>query len=198
MSDKFKITLLASKTALAELIATGLEKHAVITGIEAVPAPVEQKPVADDPVVLPVQRKPHLATHKKPPATPVRAKPPQLQSEEVYRVICNRYQPGEEFRVNDVTHWINSALDDQFKKQERDRVSAHFTRFHSIGVIERISGNAHAGYAYRYNEQVSNEELMKRIKKLGEEQTANRRVKTAQRKNGWFNNLNTGSRRLNG
>lgn len=198
MSDKFKITLLASKAALAELIATGLEKHAVITGIEAVPAPVEQKPVVDDPVVLPVQRKPHSATRKTPPASRAKMKPPQLESQEVYQVICNRYQPGEVFRVNDITHCINSALDSQYKPHDRDRVSAHFTRFHSIGVIERISGNAHAGYAYQYNEAVSSDELMKRIKKLGADQTANRRVRTAQRKNGWFNNLNTGSRTLNG
>lgn len=191
MSDKFKITLLASKAALAELIATGLDKHATITGIEAVDAP---RPEA--PEIVPVQRRPHEITRKAPPVGSVKIKAPDLKALTVYRTIIECIKPGHSFNVADIHAEVCAGIGKQYKPYSRDRVSAHFTRLYHCKLIERVSGSTFAGYDYRYTDVVSDAEVENRIKAYGLASTAKRRVATAQKRNGWFNNLNTGSRRL--
>lgn len=195
MTDVYKITLLADQQALADLIAVGLKKGAMVQQIMCVTDP---RPDAYEEPKMPVQKRPHVATRNMAVAmkTPPKPKPPHLSSELVYNVLTHHFAPEKPFKVADLADKINAEIGSKYQGYTRDRVSAHVSKFHETGLIKRLSGSMFEGYVYHYEKQVPPGQFRSLMSDYTKQQNAKKRVKTAQRKNGWFNNAITGSRRL--
>jgi len=158
MSDKFKITLLASKAALAELIATGLDKHATITGIEAVAAPETPKAT-----VVPQTRQtvtasaPQTLGFDRSPKSRVRS-PKIVSGWDAYQVMIDAFHPQKSFGSRDLTAEIRRSGHDI----SGNAAAAHLCRFLAKGLIERIGGNRVQGHTYRCKKPVTPMEFLRR------------------------------------
>tara|TARA_Y100000114_G_scaffold20177_2_gene16197 strand:- start:293 stop:901 length:609 start_codon:yes stop_codon:yes gene_type:complete len=194
MTDVYKITLLADQQALADLIAVGLKKGATVQQIMCVTDPRPDTYEATK--KLPVQRRPHEITHKIPPVGTARPKPPHLTSELVYNVLTQHFAPKQTFKVAELTEKINAQIQSKYQGYSRDRVSAHISRFYEMDLIKRVSGSIFEGYAYQYEKVITPGELRGAMAEYNQQHKAKKRIKKAQRENGWFNNAITGSRRL--
>lgn len=156
MSEKFKITLVASKTALAELIATGLEKHATITGIEAIEAPA---PAPD--------QKPITFTVQAPPA-PLAIVPPveetakskagyrqQIRAWELYEIMMAHYHPQKAFTSAD----LFEACQREGQLCTRKSVSAHLVRMRRADLIRTVGGGRSEGFLHETKPAVKKKEF---------------------------------------
>ena len=154
--EKYIITLECNKTALAELIATGLERHATITKVEV----AEEKPsiklaavagskTVSEPVSEPVlegafRGNPQVPMHRK-----------QVTGWEVYKTAVDSFHPQKTFMSADLT----SECRRNGLKMSNNSAASHLYRMRVCGLIKKIGGNSSAGYIHVVAKNVGRQEF---------------------------------------
>ena len=150
--EKYIITLECNKTALAELIATGLERHATITKVEV----AEEKPsiklaavagskTVSEPVFEGAFRgNPQVPMHRK-----------QVTGWEVYKTAVDSFHPQKTFMSADLT----SECRRNGLKMSNNSAAAHLYRMRVCGLIKKIGGNSSAGYIHVVAKNVGRQEF---------------------------------------
>ena len=153
MTDNYIITLECSKEALGELIATGLERHATITKVEAAAKP-EPKPVHRVTVQVPDPKpasQPVLrgVYHPGPRSRIVSRK--KVSGWDVYQVIVGSFHPQKTFKSKDLAKECKRAGYDV----SHSSASAHMMRFREAGLITKVGGDRLNGYVHTVNRVVT-------------------------------------------
>ena len=151
MSENYIITLECSKEALGELIATGLERHATITKVEAV---TKEEPQPEPEPRQPVTHQLHLSIPPKPTTYQPKYKK-KITNWEIYQVAVDAFHPQKQFTSRDLTR---ECFRSGFEIGPTS-AAAHLTRLCESGVIKRIGGSAEVGYVYSVNAVVTPTEL---------------------------------------
>ena len=150
--EKYIITLECNKTALAELIATGLERHATITKVEV----AEEKPsiklaavagskTVSEPVFGGAFRgNPQVPMHRK-----------QVTGWEVYKTAVDSFHPQKTFMSADLT----SECRRNGLKMSNNSAASHLYRMRVCGLIKKIGGNSSAGYIHVVAKNVGRQEF---------------------------------------
>ena len=150
--EKYIITLECNKTALAELIATGLERHATITKVEV----AEEKPsiklaavagskTVSEPVFEGAFRgNPQVPMHRK-----------QVTGWEVYKTAVDSFHPQKTFMSADLTSECRS----NGLKMSNNSAASHLYRMRVCGLIKKIGGNSSAGYIHVVAKNVGRQEF---------------------------------------
>lgn len=150
--EKYIITLECNKTALAELIATGLERHATITKVEV----AEEKPsiklaavagskTVSEPVFEGAFRgNPQVPMHRK-----------QVTGWEVYKTAVDSFHPQKTFMSADLT----SECRRNGLKMSNNSAASHLYRMRVCGLIKKIGGNSSAGYIHVVAKNVGRQEF---------------------------------------
>jgi len=159
MPENYIITLECSKDALGELIATGLERHATITKVEAVtkeepqPEPETRQPVTHQlKLAIPAQTK-----AKKQPKSGYQKK---ITGWQIYQIAIDAFHPQKQFTSRDLTKECHRAG----YEIGPSAAAGHLTRLCRAGVTKKIGGGPEVGYLYSVNAVVTPTELKWRIK----------------------------------
>ena len=165
MSKNYIITLECSKDALAELIATGLERHATITIVEAA---VEQEP-APQPEPRPVHRVTVQARPKRAPEPVLRgtyydgprsriSSPKKVSGWDIYQVVVDCFHPQKTFRSRDLREECKRAGFDV----SQNSASAHLARFREADLVKKVGGNRMNGLVHTVCPVVTRSEFDRR------------------------------------
>lgn len=169
MSKNYIITLECSKDALAELIATGLERHATITKVEAA---IEQKPEpapAPQPESRPVHRVTVQARPKRAPQPVLRgayydgprsriSSPKKVSGWDIYQVVVDCFHPQKTFRSRDLRMECKRAGFDV----SQNSASAHLNRFRASGFVKKVGGDRMNGFVHTVCPVVTRSEFERR------------------------------------
>ena len=144
MSEKYIITLECNKTALAELIATGLERHATITKVEAAHekasvklAAVAGSKSAPEPVL-------RGAFHPGPKA-PYKPKfQRNVTGWMAYKVAVASFHPQKTFKSSD----LRSECERNGMTMTNNSSAAHLNRLRDAGLVRIVGGEGRRGYVY--------------------------------------------------
>jgi len=160
MSEKYIITLECDKNALAELIATGLERHATITKVEAAQqdlVSVKLSAVAGSkPAPEPVLRGAFY------PGNPAKQEKPKVRNItcwQLYKVAVDTYYPQKTFKSRELANEarrIGLTVTDS-------AAAAHLFRLHEAGVVRRVGGNNSLGYVYSIARDIGKQELRRTL-----------------------------------
>ena len=159
MTDNYIITLECSKEALGELIATGLERHATITKVEAAAKP-EPKQVHRVTVQVP-EPKPKPAPqpvlrgvyHPGPRSRITRTQ--RVSGWDVYQVVVGSFHPQKTFKSRDLLKQCKRAGYDI----TINSASSHLQRFREAGLITKVGGDHLNGYIHTVNRVVTRTEF---------------------------------------
>lgn len=152
MSEKYIITLECNKGALAELIATGLERHATITKVEVAQkkATVKLAAVAGSkPASGPVLE----GAFRGDPTVPMHRK--QVTCWEVYKVAVASFHPQKTFMSADLT----AECRRNGIRMSNNSAASHLYRLRKVGLIKRIGGSSSAGYIHVVARDVGHQEF---------------------------------------
>jgi hypothetical protein len=158
MSEKYIITLECNKSALAELIATGLERHATITKVEAAQEQASVKLAAvagSKPAPEPVLRG---AFYPGPEKKPKWKK--SVTCWQVYQAAVDSYHPQKSFKSSELTEECRR----QGLTLSSSSAAAHLFRLHEAGLVRRVGGDQVLGYVYTIARVVGRKELERAMK----------------------------------
>lgn len=150
--EKYIITLECNKSALAELIATGLERHATITKVEAAQEKQSVKLAAvagAKPSHEPVLRG---AFYSGPKAPSWRK---QVSCWEVYKVAVDSFHPQKTFMSADLT----AECRRKGIRMSNNSAASHLYRLRAAGLIKKIGGNSSSGYVHVVARNVGRQEF---------------------------------------
>ena len=163
MSKNYIITLECSKEALAELIATGLERHAKITSVEAAVQPTatpEPRPVHRVTVQTRPRRTPTPSLREildSPPRSRINSSK-KISGWDVYQIIVDCFHPQKTFKSKDVREECKRAG----FEVSHNSASAHLNRFRSVGLIKKIGGDRMNGFVHTVGPVVTRSEFERR------------------------------------
>ena len=156
MSEKYIITLECNKSALAELIATGLERHATITKVEVAEKKASIKLAAvagSKPVNKPVNEPALEGAFRGDPKVPLWRK--QVTCWEVYKVAIDSFHPQNTFMSADLT----SECRRNGIRMSNNSAASHLYRLRKVGLVKKIGGSGNAGYIHVVAKNVGHQEF---------------------------------------
>ena len=157
--NNYLITLECNQSALAKLIAAGLENDAVVTdmrlkvseAVNELPQPAAPVARQDDPV----------ATQRfgKSGRKLGFASPKMATKWDVYRVMVDEFYPGKQFRGKD--------LDIQCKRRGMklgcNAAAAHLHKFRASNVVQKIGGHKKTGFVHVVNRVMTKVQLERAV-----------------------------------
>lgn len=178
MPQKYIIKMECTKTALAELIALGLEQHASITQIEAMQA--EQMPKPDD---FKISFK-HLPAAK--PTAKIKDDRKtyggrKIKGYDVYQLLIKNYHPQKTFKSSNI---YDLAIAMGFVPT-RNAISAHLSRMSAVGLLEQCGGNSRTGFVFRLTQLRNKREFLKMSATYDNRPKAREQAKS-KKSNKWF------------
>lgn len=180
MTQKYIIKMECTKTALAELIALGLEQHASITQIEVM-KPEESKPVEAKPVQDATDFKISFK-HKPAPKSPPKRHTHNISGWEVYELLIKNYHPQKTFRTGNI---FDLSIAIGFRPT-RNSISSHLSKMTAVGLLERCGGDPNGGFVYRMTPLRSKKDFIKAMSGYNNKAKIRENEKS-KRANRWFN-----------